>query len=190
MTRGPKPRQALLEAEAIAWRRGQVLMYSGQRGPVFDLIVFTSLFTIFIRVKRTRTEYITVDDILADCRRELSRLCCIPETAVVMCELWVRSPKGRWRYFLVTRDGAVEIPPEAPLTRQEKTPAHDEAAGPDRGFMRYQVKTIDVVPVPLGEPLPDRHPPVSTDPEPDHKPEKSLQDKDPETRTDPGSDRS
>ena len=176
MTRGPKPRQALLEAEAIAFRRGKVLMYSGQRGPVFDLIVFTSLFTIFIRVKRTRTEYITAGEILADCRRELSRLRCIPETAVVMCELWVRSPKGRWRYFLVTRDGAVEIPPEKPLTRQEKTSSHDEAAGPDRHAIRYEGTVIDVEPLLSGGPVQKPDPPATTDPEADENPERPAPD--------------
>ena len=55
MSHGPKPRKAIDEAWTIASRRGPVLDTSGMPGFPGDLLLFTGMQVVFIKVKRIRT---------------------------------------------------------------------------------------------------------------------------------------
>jgi hypothetical protein len=88
MTQGRKPLIALDEAEGIGRTRGQVLSTPGKREDYFDLVLFTELLTVFIRVKRSITHISDPKEILAMYRREIIRLRMVTLTAVVARELF------------------------------------------------------------------------------------------------------
>jgi hypothetical protein len=109
MPKGRRPLVALNEAEEIGKKRGKVLLLPGKRGDYFDLLLYLCLYTVHVRVKRSLTN---LDDpwwILATYRRDIVRLCRVPLTGVVARELWVRSPKGSWRFFRIISDRIIEI---------------------------------------------------------------------------------
>ena len=88
MTQGRKPLIALVESDEIGRTRGQVLSTPGKREDYFDLVLFTELLTVFIRVKRSITHISDPKEILAMYRREIIRLRMVTLTAVVARELF------------------------------------------------------------------------------------------------------
>jgi hypothetical protein len=101
--------QALNEAKVIAQQIGPVLVSTGNRGAVYDMVLFSPHCVIFVRVKRTRRELSVLEDINAECRREITRFRSVPANGFVHGELWVRSPKGSWQYFFVAGDVLAEV---------------------------------------------------------------------------------
>ncbi len=109
MTRGRPPNLALDEAKIIASRRGEVRVIPGTRSDAFELILFEEHRTIFVKVKRSLTQFSWVFDILRKYQREIVHLHRMPLTAVTAREFWVRHPKGNWQFFLVRHDSVIEI---------------------------------------------------------------------------------
>jgi hypothetical protein len=109
MTRGRRPNIALDEAETIAGRRGEVRVIPGTRSDAFDLIIFEEHRIIFVKVKRSLTQFSWLPDILRQYQREIVHLHRMPLTTVMAREFWVRHPKGNWQFFLVRHDSAIEI---------------------------------------------------------------------------------
>lgn len=109
MTRGRRPLTALLEAEQIALRRGAVHMTPGARSNPFDLIIFEEHRNVFVRVKRSVSHFTDLVEILYQYRRDASLLNRVPLTMVTARELWVRTPRGKWQFFLIRHDSAIEI---------------------------------------------------------------------------------
>ena len=111
MTRGPQPLLALQEARALGSTRGIIRdvprLYAQDQGA--DLIIFCAHAVIFVKIKRTRIHIRDIHDINAYYSREITHLRRIPHTAVVNCELWVRSQRGSWLYYRVSHDSIVEI---------------------------------------------------------------------------------
>ena len=111
MTRGPQPFLALQEARVLGSTRGIV----GDSLPAYahdygvDLIIFCAHAVIFVKIKRTRVHIRDIRDITAHYSREITHLRRIPRTAVVYCELWMRSQRGNWLYYRVCPDTIVEI---------------------------------------------------------------------------------
>jgi hypothetical protein len=108
LTRGRKPLIALVEAEVICRTRGCVLPTPGRREDYFDLILFTELLTIFIRVKRSTIHISDPNEIFTMYRREIIRMRKVSLTTVVARELWVRSPRGSWQFFRILADRIFE----------------------------------------------------------------------------------
>ena len=109
MTRGPQPLLALREAHAIGSKRGTVMDPSSTRDPRADLTIFCPHAVFFVTIKRTRSHIRDIQDITAHYRREIAQLRRIPRTAVVCCELWVRSQRGSWLFYRVDPDAIIEI---------------------------------------------------------------------------------
>ena len=109
MTRGRPPNIALDEAKIIAGRRGEVRVIPGTRSDAFELILFEEHRTIFVKVKRSLTQFSWLPDILRKYQREIVHLHRMPLTAVTAREFWVRHPKGNWQFFLVRHDYVIEI---------------------------------------------------------------------------------
>lgn len=109
MTRGCRPLKALIEAEQIALERGAVHMTPGGRTNPFDLIIFEEQRVMFVRVKRSVAHFTDPFEILHQYRRDAGRLHRIPLTAVTARELWVRTPRGKWQFFLIRHDSIFEI---------------------------------------------------------------------------------
>jgi len=136
MTRGNQPLAALKEAAVIAARRGDVRPVPGKRGDAFDLILFEKQRTIFIKVKRSVTQFIFPLEILHQYRREIAKLHSIPLTMVTAREFWVWHPNRTWQFFLIRHDSVVECradgtytpPAVLPMIIEEPLP---EESSPD-----------------------------------------------------------
>ena len=136
MTRGRPPDQALKEAKAIARRQGKLCENTRGRGLLYDFAIHLAFLTIYIQVRRMKTAAETADDILSVCARDIARIRRVPATAVLIRELWARSPAGAWRYFLVLDDLLVEIPAEAmPENMAGSRLLKEDAPGPDRSSL-------------------------------------------------------
>lgn len=109
MTRGRRPLKALIEAEQIALRRGAVQPAPGKRGDAFDLIIFEETRTVLVKVKRSATHFTNPLEVLHQYQRELARLHQVPLTLVTAREFWIRSPRGKWQFFLIRHDSVIEI---------------------------------------------------------------------------------
>lgn len=109
MTRGRPPRQATREAMGIAEKYGAPRDISAGKGSLGDLAIFCRNVTIFVRVKRTRSHISDRRDVVTKFKKEILGLLKIPQTSVVLREIWVRSPRGSWQYFRVLDNDILEI---------------------------------------------------------------------------------
>jgi hypothetical protein len=109
MTRGCRPLKALIEAEQIALERGAVHMTPCGRTNPFDLIIFEEHQVVFVRVKRSVDHFTNPFEILHQYRRDAGRLHRIPLTAVTARELWIRTSRGKWQFFLIRHDAVLEV---------------------------------------------------------------------------------
>ncbi|MFY9799704.1 MAG: hypothetical protein WAK10_00465 [Methanoregula sp.] len=109
MTRGCRPLKALIEAEQIAREGGAVHMTPCGRTNSFDLIIFEEQRNVFVRVKRSVAHFTDPFEILHQYRRDAGRLHRIPLTPVTARELWVRTPRGKWQFFLIRHDAVFEV---------------------------------------------------------------------------------
>ena len=109
MTRGCRPLKAIVEAEQIALERGAVHMTPCGRTNPFDLIIFEEQRVVFVRVKRSVAHFTDPLEILYQYRRDAGHLHRVPLTAVTARELWVRTPRGKWQFFLIRHDSVLEV---------------------------------------------------------------------------------
>lgn len=144
MTRGRPPGQALKEAKVIALRQGKLCENTKGRGLLYDFAIHLALALIYIRVKRIKREARTIEDIIDACASDIARMRRVPPTAGLVRELWVRSPKGEWRFFIVLDDRISEIPPESMPENARSRPLRENAPGPD------QSSVTRVFPIPRG----------------------------------------
>ncbi len=138
MTRGNPPKTALDEAKAIASRRGGFLLIPGKRGDSFDLIIFEEFRTIFVKVKRSLTNFSWPREVLHQYEREIAHVHRVPLTTVTAREFWVRHPNGTWQFFLIRHDSIIEIRADGTWTPRAELPIIisepvGEESSPDRG---------------------------------------------------------
>jgi len=60
-------------------------------------------------VKRSVFHFTNPFEILNQYRYDAGRLHNIPLIAVTARELWVRTPRGRWQFFLIRHDSVLEV---------------------------------------------------------------------------------
>lgn len=138
MTRGRPPEKAIDQAAEIAGRRGDFIAIPGTRSDSFDIIIFEKFRTIFVKVKRSLTNFSWPADVLHQYEREIARVHRVPLTMVTAREFWVRHPNGKWQYFLIRHDSVVEVradgnwTPPAELPIITSGPAGEESS-PDGG---------------------------------------------------------
>ena len=109
MTRGCRPLKAIVEAEQIALGRGAVHLTPCGRTNPFDLIIFEEQRVVFVRVKRSVSHFTDPFEIVNQYRYDAGRLHSTPLTAVTARELWVRTPRGKWQFFLIRHDSVFEV---------------------------------------------------------------------------------
>lgn len=132
MTRGRPPGQALREAKTIAKRQGKLCENTTGRGILYDFAIHLALVLIYVRIKRIRREARTIEEIIEACASDIARLRRIPPTAGLVRELWVRTPKGTWRFFAILDDRITEIPPESLPDNFRDQALRENAPGPDQ----------------------------------------------------------
>jgi hypothetical protein len=122
MTRGKSPDKALDQAKEIAGRRGGFILSPGKRGDSFDLIIFEDFRTIFVKVKRSLTNFSWPYEVLHQYQREIAHVHRVPLTAVTAREFWVRHPNGTWQFFLIRHDSVIEIGADGTWTPRAELP--------------------------------------------------------------------
>jgi hypothetical protein len=132
MTKGRPPHRTLGEARTIAARQGQLCENTKGRGLLYDFAIHLALLIVYVRVKRTKFELRTIEEIAEMCGPDIGKLRSVPATPGLACELWVRAPNGTWRFFIVTRERIAEIPPGPRPDNGCGQPIRENAPGPDQ----------------------------------------------------------
>ena len=109
MTRGKRPAKALTEAVGIAGKRGCVEVVFGRRGRAFDFLIIEQFRVVFVKVKRSQTAFTYPQEALFKYEREIASLHRVALTRATAREFWIRSPAGRWQFFLIRHDSITEI---------------------------------------------------------------------------------
>ena len=99
MTRGRPPDQALREATIIAQRQGRLCRNNEGRGILYDIAIHLALAIIYVRVKRSKYEAETIDEILEVCARDIAKLRKVPMTIGLLRESGCALPQGRGGTF-------------------------------------------------------------------------------------------
>jgi hypothetical protein len=107
--RGRPPHRMFEEGAAIAAGRGSVIPVPGGRSDAFDLIICEEFRNVFVRFRWSGAQYISSREVLGQYRRDIARIARMPLTAAMAWEFWLREPRGKWQFFLVTHDSIVEI---------------------------------------------------------------------------------
>jgi hypothetical protein len=122
MSRGRRPLNAIDEAVEIGGRRGSVEEVSGRRSCAFDFVIIEQSRVVFVKVKRSRTSFTYPLEILCQYQRELASLHRVALIQGTAREFWVRSPAGKWQFFLVRHDSVIEIRADGMYIPHESQP--------------------------------------------------------------------
>jgi hypothetical protein len=109
MTRGPQPLKAQDESLPIAEKRGLVMRYQHRRGNICDFSVMSPGLVSFVCVMRLIRLSSTPEDILHDFSSVIGELRFIASSPAISRELWLRTPRGAWRFFRVLDDSLLEL---------------------------------------------------------------------------------
>jgi hypothetical protein len=89
--------------------RGKVEVTRDSRDALFHFTIIAAGMVAFVRVRHAAQILAMPAEILADFRKDISRLRVIVQDAAISRELWLRSRHGTWRFFRVTAEGLIEI---------------------------------------------------------------------------------
>jgi hypothetical protein len=109
MTRGPQPLKAQDESMPIAEKRGLVMRYQHRRGNVCDFSIMSPGLVSFICAMRLIRLSSTPEDILHDFSSMIGQLRFIASSPAISRELWLRTPRGAWRFFRICDDSILEL---------------------------------------------------------------------------------
>jgi hypothetical protein len=97
------------ESLLLAARRGTVHSHVHRRGNVCDLSIISPGLVVFVCAMRLLKLSSTAEDILHDFTAAIARLRFIVSSLVVSRELWLRTPRGKWRFFRLLDAGILEL---------------------------------------------------------------------------------
>ena len=109
MSRGPRPLKAKEEALPIAEKRGLVMRYQHRRGNIGDFSIISPGLVGFICVMRLIRLSSMPEDILYDFSSVIGQLRFIASSPAISRELWLRSPRGAWRFLRILDDSILEL---------------------------------------------------------------------------------
>ena len=117
MTRGRPPHQAQKDAIPIAEKRGEVWPYKPKSGSPCDFTIMSPGRVSFICVKHIRRLRCTNDELRRKFSDAIMALRLIASSPAISRELWIRSPKGVWRFFRIGDESFTELGTDGtPLT--------------------------------------------------------------------------
>jgi len=164
MSRGPRPLKAEEESLPIAEKRGLVMRYQHRRGNVCDFTIMSPGLVSFICVMRLIRLSSTPEDILHDFSSVISRLRFIASSPAISRELWLRTPRGAWRFFRVLDDAILELDRDGMPLANGTGPVALPGAGTGlikkpEPFGKNGKKTVTAAPQPAGKnPGPGKNP--------------------------------
>lgn len=109
MTRGRPPRQAQKDATPIAGKRGEVWPYQPKSGSVCDFTIMSPGRVAFVCVKHIRRLRCTTVELKRKFPETITGLRLIASSPAISRELWIRSPKGVWRFFRINDESFTEL---------------------------------------------------------------------------------
>jgi hypothetical protein len=109
VSRGPKPLRAQEESLSLAERRGLVMRYQQRRGNICDFSIMSPGLVCFVCAMRLVKLSSTPEDILHDSAPAIGDLRFIASSPAISRELWLRTPRGAWRFFRVLDDSILEL---------------------------------------------------------------------------------
>jgi hypothetical protein len=86
-----------------------VIPVPGGRSDSFDIIICEEFRNVFVRFRWSGAQYLSSQEVLGQYRRDITRIARMPLTKVMAWEFWLREPRGKWQFFLVTHDSIAEI---------------------------------------------------------------------------------
>jgi hypothetical protein len=117
MTRGRPPLQAQKDATPIAGKRGEVWPYQPKSGSTCDFTIMSPGRVVFVCVKHIRRLRCTTVELTRKFPETITALRLIADSPVISRELWIRSPKGVWRFFRIIDESLLELGTDGtPLT--------------------------------------------------------------------------
>jgi hypothetical protein len=109
MSRGPQPLEAQEESQSIAERRGHLQRYQHRKGNICDFTIMCPGIVCFVCAMRLVKLSSMPEDILHDYAEVIGDLRFIASSPAISRELWLRSPRGAWRFFRILNDGIIEL---------------------------------------------------------------------------------
>jgi hypothetical protein len=109
MTRGRPPLQAQKEAVPIAGKRGEVWPYQPKSGSTCDFTIMSPGRVAFVCVKHIRRLRCTTVELTRKFSETITALQLITDLPVISRELWIRSPRGVWRFFRIDDKSITEL---------------------------------------------------------------------------------
>ncbi len=142
MSRGPVPQTAKDEALPIAARRGLVMHYQRRRGNICDFSVMSPGLVSFVCAMRLILLTSTPGDILHDFAAAIGRLRFIASSPAISRELWLRTPRGAWRFFRVLDESILELGPDGLPLVNGTGPVNDPTPGAGAGLTTRLKKAL------------------------------------------------
>lgn len=131
MSRGPRSLRAKVESLPIAEKRGLVMRYQHRRGNVCDFSIMSPGLVSFICVMRLIRLSSTPEDILHDFSSVIGQLRFIASSPAISRELWLRTPRGAWRFFRILDESILELDRDGmPLKNTGPVKVAPKGAGP------------------------------------------------------------
>jgi len=109
MTRGRPPLQAQKDAVPIAGKRGEVWPYQPKSGSTCDFTIMSPGRVAFVCVKHIRRLRCTPVELTRKFSETITALQLIVDSPVISRELWIRSPRGVWRFFRINNESFTEL---------------------------------------------------------------------------------
>ena len=109
MTRGRPPLQAQKDATPIAGKRGEIWHYQPKSGSTCDFTIMSSGRIAFVCVTPVRRLRCTTTELYRKFPDTITALRLIACSPVISRELWIRSPKGVWRFFRINDESFTEL---------------------------------------------------------------------------------
>jgi len=135
MTRGRKPKEAIRSATRIAEQRGEVDLVRFRPGMICTFIIYCAGLVAHVRIKRMRHIRCSEQMLEREAAEELAALRLIASSQQISRELWIVSPRGKFRFFRIADDALVELdrdgrqlPVQWPVRRQ-RAPARTVPGG-------------------------------------------------------------
>jgi hypothetical protein len=130
VSRGPRSLRAQDESLPIAEKRGLVMRYQHRSGNVCDFSIMSPGLVSFVCAMRLIMISSTPEDILHDYAKVIGQLRFIASSPAISRELWLRTPRGAWRFFRILDSTNIELDRDGmPLSNTGPVKNSSAAAG-------------------------------------------------------------
>ena len=109
MTSGRQPIAARKDAKPVAEKRGMVMHYQHEPGSLCDFSIMSTEGVAFVRVKRVRRLYCTIEEIIRQFAPEITAFRIIMSVPAISREIWIYSPKSAFRFFRICDASIIEL---------------------------------------------------------------------------------